>query len=109
MTSRVVAYAQIECDSCGTRREDVDQDATTARINASRDGWKYVAFHIRGKGLQKRKLSSTRDGFEVDTVPRQWDCCPSCPMPGSAGDAAAIRDERQVKIRGKWVGRESVS
>lgn len=111
VTSRVVTFAQIECDNCGARRDDVDQDATVARIGASRDGWKYIAFNIRGKGLQKKVPDEDVRGYpryKVNTVPRQWDCCPECPLPESATEAAQIRDRRKVQdAHGKWIDRES--
>ena len=97
MSSRVVSRAQIECDSCGKLREDLDPDATTARINAAHDHWKYVRWNIKGMGLQKRR---PRQGgflpgrFEVETVPKQWDCCPDCPLPEGPAEAAKIRDKR---------------
>lgn len=105
MTSRVVSYSQLECDSCGILRDGTDKDVTAARISANRDGWKYVAFEV--KGLQKY----TREpGGKSETVPRIWDCCPACPLPESASEAAKIRDRRKVQTsRGKWVDREQAS
>lgn len=107
MTSRAITFAQIECDSCGTRRDSVtDRDAISARISASRDGWKYVAWDIKGKGLQQ--YNRERAGGTSTTVPRQWDCCPECPLPESPVEASQIRDTRMVRNRsGRWIDRES--
>lgn len=105
MTSRVVTYSQLECDSCGVLRDSIDKDATAARISGNRDGWKYAAFEV--KGLQKY---AREPGVKSETVPRVWDCCPDCPLPESATEAAEIRSRRKVQTsRGKWIDREAAS
>jgi hypothetical protein len=68
---------------------------------AMKDGWRYAAWNI--KGLSKRIPDPKHEGsWSVKTVPRQWDCCPDCPLPESPQDAAKIRSERKVYFRGEW-------
>jgi hypothetical protein len=107
MSIRPVSYSQIECDSCGKIRNDTDSDSTAARIAATKDGWRYVAWNV--KGLQKRIPDPDRPGgFNVKTVPRAWDCCPECPLPESPVEANGIRDKRKVYFRGVWRNRDEV-
>ena len=111
MSIRPVSFAQIECDSCGTCRDSItDRDGTAARISASRDGWKYVTWDIKGKGYQKYSRApepgTARSARE--TVPRQWDCCPDCPLPESPIEAAEIRARHKERNHlGKWAEKES--
>jgi len=101
---------QIKCDSCGKSRNATEPDSTTARIAAAKDGWRYVAWNIKGKGLQKRIPDPERPGgFKVETVPRQWDCCPECPLPDSAAEAAEIRSERKFHDGIKWRDQDGVT
>lgn len=107
MSIKNVSHSQIECDSCGQTRIGPELDATAARIAAAQEGWHYVAWNI--KGLQKR-VPDTRPGrdgsFSVQTVPRQWDCCPDCQLPESPEAAAKIRSERKVCVHGQWKDRQ---
>jgi hypothetical protein len=107
-----VSFSRVVCDSCGAIRDGLGHDATAARFAAAADGWKYIAWDIRGQGLQQRiRATGMRsDTFDVRTVPRNWDCCPDCEPPASPVDAEAIRSARMVKTSsGKWVPREDSS
>lgn len=73
-----VALVQVACDGCGRTCKAMATDATTARIEASRDyGWQY------------RQFGSRRE------TPREWDACPACPLPATPAEARAIREARK--------------
>lgn len=95
MSCEAIKGTRIVCDSCGRHRDASGTNATEARIAGSRDGWKYVAWDIKGKGYQTRSPRPTSaGGFTLDTVPKQWDCCPDRPLPASPPEAKQIRLKR---------------
>lgn len=100
MSYSPIKGARIVCDSCGKYLDFNNSNATSARIAASVAGWKYVTWDIKGMGYQVRSpRPGTAVGFRLDTVPKQWDCCPDCLPPESPLDAKAIREEREAVKR----------
>lgn len=99
-----VSMCRLICDTCGFARDALTMGATAARIEASGEGWKYAQYDIKGKGLVKRQPQKPRfagdDSFTTNSVPRQWDSCPACPLPSSAEDATKIVDARKVAGEG---------
>lgn len=82
MTATVVSYTHLECDSCGTSRPTPTKGATSARLAAATEGWKFAEWDTR----QQRIL------------PRHWDACPECPLPEGPQDAHKIRQQRSASI-----------
>jgi len=67
----------LTCDGCGVKRPTVADDATSARLAAAADGWKYRAFSRKG----------VRQGTPGHL--RAVDTCAECPLPSQAPPIAA--------------------
>lgn len=80
MSIKNVTRSYVVCDSCGTERRTVVNDATMARIEAAREGWQFIKYDRWAHGKRR------------DT-PRTWDACPSCELPATPEAATEIRDE----------------
>ncbi len=95
MSATTVSMCRLVCDTCGATRDTLTQGATSARIQAAGEGWKYAEYDIKGKGLQKRRPDPSRHpgAFSVESTPRHWDSCPKCPLPDAA-EAKAIAAKR---------------
>jgi heme exporter protein D len=76
----IARLAVLCCDSCKARTELLGDNAS-ARVQASRQGWKFMIY----QGLDvpgDRKLRS-----------RQWDSCPDCELPEPAEVVKVLRAE----------------
>ena len=81
MSVEAVTFSQLKCDGCGKTHPDLTRrGATSIRIAASNDGWKFAEF---------------------DDVPRNqkgvrlWDSCAECPLPSTGAEAHAMKKGRQ--------------
>jgi hypothetical protein len=76
---KAVSFAQVACDNCGVVHKGMQRGGTSARIAASRDGWRFAEFP---------ELPRNKEG------PRQWDSCPDCEIPASGQDAMTLYQAR---------------
>jgi hypothetical protein len=76
---RAVGFSRLVCDGCGAEHPELASDATSARIRAAADGWKFRQYDARtGTGVPRNQKG-----------PRQWDACPQCEIPETAAAAMA--------------------
>lgn len=88
MTVKPVHRCYLICDGCGRERFTLGADATTIRIAAAAEGWKFIQYNRRLGGRRKQ------------IGPRQWDACPDCEVPPTVEDAYAIRQSRKAVTGG---------
>jgi hypothetical protein len=79
-----VGFSRLVCDGCGTEHPELATDATSARIKAAPDGWKFRQYDARkGTGVPRNQKG-----------PRQWDACPKCEIPETSDAAMAAGKAR---------------
>ena len=79
MSVRTVSFSRLACDGCGAEHPELATDATSARIKAAPDGWKFRQYDVRkGNGVPGNQKG-----------PRQWDACPECEVPKDSAAAMA--------------------
>jgi hypothetical protein len=71
-----ISFTQLVCDTCGKSHQGMAVGATSARIAASRDGWKFAEYS---------DIPRNQKG------PRLWDSCAECPIPESSAAAIGLK------------------
>lgn len=85
MSVRPVHRCYLVCDGCGKDRSELADDATTVRIAAALEGWKFIQYSRRIGGSRKQ------------LGPRNWDACVDCPVPSTVEEAYAIVQRRKAE------------
>lgn len=83
MTTRPIHHTAVVCDACGRQQEGLLLDATSARLAAARDGWKYTKYDRRLRQPKAHQYG-----------PRVFDSCPDCPLPETPEEAQRLIDRR---------------
>lgn len=99
MSARTVSYVHLQCDTCGKLRATATKGSTAARIEAASEGWKFTEWDVTGMNTYapRNMIGTPAERAKLQKImPRQWDCCPECPMPGTPQEACEIRKKREV-------------